>query len=305
MSRRPLLRAGGVAALCVAASFGLFRAGPIGSTFAVFNAETENASSAFAGGWLDTPTTLAVATSGSTATLTWNAGTHGSTSEVESISGAATATNGTSTTCPTTLSAIATPAWTTGTDTYTDTGRLAMLGGEHFCYRVTPNAGTYWTGTAASLVTQFPFYAYSLALTNSNNTIAAGDTITITFDNNPTAFSTSGGKLNVCAWRSSSGNKLILGDPATCTGNGDTGSLGTLVLSGGKTVAGNVSFLNSTYTLANGVMAISLVGGATTTVTGTGTPTWTFTPNSTLVQIGSVAVCTTTTTCTPSTTSTF
>jgi hypothetical protein len=330
VTRRPLLRACGVAALCVAASFAVLYHGTIGSTFAYFDAETENIGSAFAGGWLTAPTTFTVTASGNNATLKWTAGAQGT--NLQAINGSVTS-GGTSTTCPTTLTTIASPAYATGANTYTDTGRGIGIGGEHYCYQVasayqfattvaattnaittvaatTTTTPTNWSTAATGVVVQFPFFPYSVTPANGGSSttgkISAGDTITIKYNNTPTSLT--GGTIAVCAW--TTGNKLVLGDPnaTKCNSSSAVGSIGTLTLSGGRTISANANFSASTYTDTSGTIVITLAGAGTANISGTQTITWTFTTNTGLSE-GSpaVTVCPSTTSgcATPTTSSSF
>jgi hypothetical protein len=293
----PLLKACGVAAVCVAASFLVFRGGPIGVTFAFFDAETVNAGSAFSGGWLDTPTAFTITTSGNTPTLNWTGGVHApSTGGQQAITGAVTASSGTSTTCPSTLSSLTSVTYASGANSYPDTNRGIGIGGEHYCYGVATTAGTQWTSSTATAVTQIPFFAYSLTIANggssSSGTIDGGDTITIVFNNVPSGLGATG-TLNVCAWKNTT-NTVILGDSQSCKSSTATGSIGTLALSG-RTISANATFSGSAYALSGDTLTITLAGKKTAGLSGSGTASWTYTPNTGLQEgsgAGAVTICT-------------
>jgi hypothetical protein len=302
VSRRPLLGACGVAALCVAAAVALLAGGRVGSTWASFNnlfwGETENAGSSYGASWLGAPTLAAPSVSGNNATLSWTVSNHGPGSangQGQEVLGSFTASNGTSTTCPTTgYTQIAVPSGTA--TSYTDSGRGAGFGGEYYCYEVASTYATNWVTASAAQRVQFPFYATSLSLSNGNNTLASGDKVTISFNNTPQGFAASG-SLTVITCTTT---RVLLG-ASSCS---STPSVGTLTVSG-KSVVSSRTF-SSSYTFSANTIVVTLGGSSSVTLGGGGSPTWTFTPTSTLKQGGNVAICTASASgCLPTTTSSF
>jgi hypothetical protein len=300
--RRPLLGACGVAALCVAAAIALLAGGRVGSTWASFNnlfwGETENAGSSFGASWLGAPTLAAPSVSGNNATLSWTVSNHGpgsASGQGQEVLGSFTASNGTSTTCPTTgYTQIAVPSGTA--TSYSDTGRGAGVGGEYYCYEVASTYATNWVTPSTAQRAQFPFYATSVSLSNGNGRIASGDTATVSFNNTPQGFSSSG-SLTVITCTTT---RVLLG-ASSCSA---TPSVGTLTLSG-KTIPSSKTY-SSTYTFSANTITILLGGANSVTLGGSGTAGWTFTPPATMKQGGNVAVCTASASgCIPSTTSNF
>jgi hypothetical protein len=300
--RRPLLGACGVAALCVAAALALLGGGRVGSTWASFNnifrAETENAGSSFGASWLGAPTLAAPSVSGNNPSLTWTVSGHGpgaASGQGQEVLGSFTASNGTSTTCPTTgYTQIAVPSGTA--TTYTDSGRGAGVGGEYYCYEIGTTYGTNWVTPSTAQRVQFPFYATGVTLSNGNGTIASGDKVTISFNNTPQGFSSTG-SLTVITCTST---RVLVG-ASSCS---STPSVGTLTLSG-KTIGSSKTY-SSSYTFSANTLTVTLGGANTLTLGGTGTASWKLTPTATLKQGGNVAICTASASgCVPSTTSNF
>jgi hypothetical protein len=298
VSRRPLLGACGVAALCVAAAVALLAGGRVGSTWASFNnlfwGETENAGSSFGAGWLGAPTLAAPSVSGNDATLTWTVSNNGpgaANGQGQEVLGSFTASNGTSTTCPTTgYTQIAVPSGTA--TSYTDSGRGAGVGGEYYCYEVASTYATNWVTAGAAQRVQFPFFATSLSIGDGSGKISSGDTVTIAFNNTPQGFASSG-SLSV---RTCTSTRVLLGT-TSCSG---TPSVGTLTANG--PIVKSSSTVSSSYTFSANTLTVTL-GSANVTLGGS-SGTWTFTPNATLKQGGNVAICTASS-CLPSTTSSF
>jgi hypothetical protein len=296
--RRPLLGACGVAALCVAAAVALLAGGRLGSTWASFNnvfwGETENAGSSFGASWLGAPTLAAPSVSGNDATLSWTVSNHGPGSangQGQEVLGSFTASSGTSTTCPTTgYTQIAVPSGTA--TSYTDSGRGSGVGGEYYCYQVASTYATNWVTPSATQRVQFPFLATSLAITNGSGKINSGDTITISFNNTPQGFASSG-SLSV---RTCTSTTVRLGT-TSCSG---TPTLGTLTANG--PVVKSSKTYSSSYTFSANTITVTL--GSGTVNLGGSSGTWTFTPNATIKQGGNVAICTTSG-CLPSTSSSF
>lgn len=282
MSRRPLLGACGVAALCAVASLILLRGGPFPSTFASFNAETHNASSTYAANWLGAPTGLSASVSAATATLGWTVASYPSPSvgQGQEILGSWSASSGTSTTCPTTgYTQLAVPS--ASATSYTDSGRGSGFGGNYYCYEVASTLGTNWFSPTAPARVQFPFYATSVTLANSNRTIASGDTIKIVFNNGASGLPSAPAVI-ACT----SGEKVLIG-ASSCTG---TPSVGTLVLSGKTIGTNNVSWTSSAS--GTNTYTVTLSGTSTDTLSSSGTASWAFTPSSGIKNANGVSICT-------------
>lgn len=302
MRRRPLLGACGVAALCVAAALALFGGGRVGSTWASFNnifrAETENAGSSFGATWLAAPTPAAPSVSGNNATVTWTVSNHGpgtTAGQGQEVLGSFTASNGTSTTCPTTgYTQIAVPSATA--TTYTDSGRGSGVGGEYYCYEIGATFATNWVTASTAQRAQFPFYATGVTLSNGDAKIAAGDTIAVSFNNTPQTFAASE-SLTVITCTST---RVLVG-ASSCSA---TPSVGTLTLSG-KTIPSSKTY-SSSYTFSANTITVTLGGANSVTLGGSGTAGWSFTPTATLKQGGNVAICTSSGSgCVPTTSSNF
>jgi hypothetical protein len=317
MRKRPLAVACGVAAICVVASLALLRGGRIGATFALFNAETGNAGSAFSAGWLDAPTALAATPQGNDVQLTWTSGTHGPPTG-QTLAGV---DNGTSSTCTAaTLSTLATLAYTSGANSYTDAGGTssgsgsgrgtATNGGHWFCYRVASTAGTRWSTPGTPLAVQLGLVATALSVTNASKSIDRNDTVTVTFNQKPVLPAS---PLNVCVVAPGT---VVLGD-TTATGTtacaaGDAASVGKLTASG-WTIGSTVEFSSSSYTLTTAApwkLVITLGATATTSALSGTSGSWTFVPSSSVTSsLGNgthqAALCSTGSACQPTTTSNF
>lgn len=288
MTRRPLALAFGVAAVCAVASLALLRGGHTGTTFALFNAETSNSGSVFAAGWLTAPTSLAATPQGNDVQLTWTGGTHGPPTG-QSILGV---DNGSSSSCGSaSLATLATVPYLSGANTYVDAGGTSSgsgsgrgtssNAGHWFCYAVASTAGTRWTTATSAVPVQLGLFAQSVSISNANGTIAAGDTVTITFNQQPNLTS---GTVTVCAV---AGGGVIVGD-TTATGStacaaGDSYSIAKLTTTG--TIGATVEFASSTSTVAAGsgstyTVTVSLGGTSSTASVTPGS--WSFTPASSI-----------------------
>jgi hypothetical protein len=271
-----------VAILIACALLAVF-GGRIGTTFALFNAETENVNSAFTNGWLDPPTIGTVTAAGNNVTITSTPGTHGPGSgEGQAIYAV---DNGTSANCvtatyPTTITGTATVTSTYtdagGTTTGTGTGRgTTANAGDYYCYKIAATAGTAWLSLQSSgLGTQVGLFANALAFANHGTTgrIDKTDTIKINF-NQATNLPTTATTLKVCVKAGTAGAGVIyLGDPATTCGTGDSATLATITgLTIGTTLTMNtstvVAITTSPYTAT---ITLNQAGTTNSTVSGTG-----------------------------------
>ena len=302
MTRRPLLGACGVAALCAVASFVLIHGGSCAGTFAGFNAETHNSSSTFAGAWINAPTNVTATLSGNAAAnLTWTKSTSTPTGIGQELLGSPTASNGTSTTCPTTgyvvLPTTVTASAQSATDPATDFKAGAGNGGDYYCYTVAATLATNWVsmwapGASTASRVKFVFYASAASVSNggTSGSINNGDGITITLNNTISGTTPSSISVIACSNSSTTNKNTLLLGSSSCS---STPSLGILALTG-KTITGtNSTFASSSYSVsAADVISISLAGGSTTALSASGTATWKFTPTSTVTQAGGVAICT-------------
>jgi hypothetical protein len=295
----------GVALLAFAAL--LLSIGPLGSTFALFNGETENAGSTFAGGWVDAASGATATPSGYDIVLGWTAGTHGPVTG-EQLDGVDNTTNSN---CSGAAYVLLHTMPTAGTAAYTDASRgNATNDGDWYCYELVSTSATAWTGLAPLAAVQLGLAASGLSIANSGtaHTINANDTITITFNQKPTLPSNNG---RVCVIAPS--GPIIIGD-STANGNHacaatDAYNVGKLTLTG-ATLGTTVKY--TTMTLAQSATApwtitATLGGAGTSTVTGS--PTWTFTPAAAItssIATHRATVCSAAkTTCQPTSTSNF
>jgi hypothetical protein len=299
---------GGIAALVGAAVVLLVGSGATGGTFALFNAETQNASSTFAGGWIGAATGATATASGYDMSLAWTPGTHGPVTGQQLLG----VDNGTNSNCTgAAYASIATPAVSAGT--YSDASRAnATNNGHWFCYEIVSTSATVWTATS-TFSAQLGLVANGISASNAATrcsgaaTPASGkldctDKLVLTFNQKPLLPSS---PIKVCAW--SANGTIIVGDTATsCSSRFDTASVGTI---SGLTIAANAAYTSSTYTLSTSApwtMTITLAG-ATTTSTISGTMT--FTPASTIksaVTTHQASICTAaSSTCRPTASSSF
>jgi len=293
------LRQAALALVTLSATALVLSAGVVGSTSAVFNGETQNAGSTFAGGWIDPPTSLTATASGYTVNLGWTAGTHGPVTG-QQLNGVDNSTNAN---C---IGAVLGPVTTLGAaaTAYADSaeGSLAT-DGDWFCYQLVSTSASSWTAQATQQL-QLGLVTTRIAIANvgTSGTINANDTITLTF-NQQTNLAASG-TTKVCVV---SPGTIIIGDTAggnSCASNNGY-TVGTIT---GVTIGGNQVYRNSTFTTTSVspyTMTITLVGGGTTTYSGTAT----FTPSATLksaATLNQATMCTTSaSTCRPTTTTQF
>ena len=297
------LRQAALALVTISAVALALSTGFIGSTFALFNGETQNASSSFAGGWIGPPTALTATASGYDVGLGWTPGAHGPIT-AQTLNGV---DNGTSSNCATATYAFLATLAAPPTATFTDASRgSATTNGHWFCYQLVSTTATTWNAAATqSLQLGLVTSAIAIANVGTNNSLNANDTITLTF-NQRTNLAASG-TTKVCVIAGSPG-KVIVGDTAggnSCA-TGDGFTVGVIT---GATIVGNQVYRFSTYTTTTAsapwMMTITLVGGGTATYSGTGT----FTPSANTLSFATThqaTMCTTAAaTCQPTTTTHF
>lgn len=303
MSRRLLrLSGGGVVVLALVAL--VLSVGPLGDTLALFNGETQNAGSTFAGGWVGAPTGATATANGYDVNLSWTPGTHGPVTGQQLLG----VDNSTNSDCTGAAYALIATLASATTASYTDLLRgTALNDGNWFCYELVSTSATVWTSVTPLAAIQVGLAATALSIANAGGTagtIERNDTITLTF-NQQTNLGAS--NINVCVWSS---GVIVLGDTLACATSTDPYTVGKLTLSG-ATIAGNLAFTSSTVSLSGSApwtMTITL-RGTTSTTTVTGSPTWTLTPAATILSVVSThqaTICTTaTSTCRPTTTGSF
>lgn len=285
----------------------LLSTGPLGSTLALFNGETENATSTFAGGWIGAATGPTATPSGYDIALAWTPGTHGPVTgqQLDGVD------NTTSSNCTGAAYALLHTMASATTATYTDASRgTASNDGDWFCYELISTSATVWTATTVLPAVQLGLVASGLSIANVGTAgkVNANDTITITFNQKPILPT---GNVNVCVVASTT---IVIGDTtatgATTCRSTDAYNIGEIALSG-ATLGTTVKYNTSTYTLsaaAPWTMVLTLAGSATTS-TVTGTPTWTLTPASTIkssITTHQATICSAAkTTCQPTSTSNF
>lgn len=273
--------------------------GVVGSTDALFNGETQNAASSFAGGWVDAPSALTATASGYDVALGWTPGTHGPVTS-QQLNGV---DNGTNSNC-TGASYGPVTSLTSAAAAYTDANRGSTLNGHWYCYQLISNSATVWNAQATQKL-QVGLLTTGIAIANvgTNNTINANDTVTLTF-NQKTNLAASG-TTKVCVMP----GKIIFGDTAggNACASGDGYTVGVIT---GPTIVGSQVYRNSTFTTTGTspfTMTITLVGGGTATYSGTAT----FTPSASLLSSATThqaTMCTTNSAgavCQPTTTTHF
>jgi hypothetical protein len=269
MRWRPLRRAATAYVIAIG-TVALLSGGLIGSTFALFTAETTNNASTFAGGWIDPPTLLTPTPSGYTMGLTWVPGTHGPVTG-QQLYGVDNAN--TSSCTGVTYTAIGS-AMTAALAAYTDTSRgTAANNGDWFCYQLTSTSATSWTASGVQPV-QLGLVATSIGWTDASapltpGTLTNGDKLTITF-NQKTNLAASG-TISVCA-RTTGG--IRIGATAGCS---NTIGVNIGVISGGV-VGANKNFTSSGFvTTAAAPFTLTITFGGS----GGGTPGTSFSGTST------------------------
>lgn len=303
MSRRILRSAGGAVVVLAFVAL-LLSSRPLGDTLALFNGETQNAGSTFAGGWVDAPAGPTATASGYDTALTWTPGTHGPVTGQQLVG----VDNSTSSNCTGAAYALLATMASASTATYTDANRANLSNdGNWFCYAMVSTSATVWTAQTAFPALQIGLAATAVTTANNAhaNRIDNSDTITITF-NQRTNVGTA--NIRMCVWASGS---IVLGDTTgSCGSAADPYSLGRLTLSG-ATISGNGSSGGTHVAVsatAPWTVTVTVAGfGGTSLISGT--PTWTFTPSATVksnaVTDQATACTAARTTCQPTTTTSF
>jgi hypothetical protein len=291
------LRQAAFALVALGATALVLSTGVVGSTVAVFNGETQNASSTFAGGWIDPPSTFTATATGYDVSLGWTPGTHGPVTG-QQLNGV---NNGTSSNCAgagysaaSTLSSAAA--------TFTDSNRGSTINGNWFCYQLLSTSATVWTAQATqSLQVGLATTGISLANVGTNNSVNAGDTITLTFNQRTNLPASGSGKI--CVRQS---GKIIVGDTSGGGGCADNDGYDVGVITG-VTIGSNRSYGSSTFTTSSSApwtMAIAIGGTGTSTYSGTAT----FTPSASILSAATIhqaAMCVSGSTCQPTTATHF
>ncbi len=308
MSRRALRSAGGAIVVLAYVAL-LLSSRPLGNTLALFNGETQNAGSTFAGGWIGAAAGPTATPSGFDMSLAWTPGTHGPVTGQQLFG----VDNTTNSNCTGAAYALLATMATATTATYTDASRgNAGNNGNWFCYQMVSTSATVWTAATPFPAVQLGLVANGLSTANVGTAgrINSNDTITITFNQKPIIPT---GNVKVCVVPPGT---IVIGDTtATGTGSancaaGDAYNVGVITLTG-ATIATKVKYALSTYTLsatAPWTMVITL-GNSGTLSTVTGTPTWKFTPAASLlstITTHQATICTAATAnCQPSATTNF
>lgn len=294
------LRHAALAVILVSAAAFAFSSGVVGNTVALFNGETQNAGSSFAGGWVGAPSGLTTTASGYDVALAWTPGTHGPVTG-QQLNGVDNLTNSN---CTGAAYALISTLPAAATATYTDASRGTVANnGNWFCYQLVSTSATVWTAQMPQVL-QLGLVTSGITLANvgTNNSINANDTITLTFNqrtNKPAS-----GTIKVCILTS---GKIILGDTTggTTCATGDGFDIGTIT---GVTIGTNRVSTTSTFTtttVAPWRMTITLLGTVTSTYSGTAT----FTPSASILSAATThqaTMCTAAaTTCQPTTTTHF
>jgi hypothetical protein len=302
-----------MAALVFAACSLLLGSGLTRDTFALFNGETQNAGSTFAGGWIGAPASPAASASGNDVTFTWTPGTHGPVTG-QQLHGV---DNGTNSNCTGAAYALLAAMAAASTASYTDASRAtASNNGNWFCFKIVSTSATVWTAEAAVAPLQVGLAATGVSTGNTSSRCslspvpAAGvmdcnDTIVVTFNQKPNLAAS--GTIKVCGWAST--KTIVIGDTVlgSCTASSDAYNIG--VLSAGN-VTVDARYTSSTYTLsaaAPWTLSITLKGSnpAPPGITGP----LAFTPASSVKSAATThqaTICTTSSsTCRPTTSTTF
>jgi len=265
------------AVLMLTAGGGLAFAGP-DATFATFSAETENANSVFAGGFIPGPTGLSAGVAGASNDqfqLSWTSGASASQPSPNPVVGqqleVADGGSGASPSCG--GYAVEGSTLGPGTTSATDDGGSVPIQ-DWVCYRMVSLSGTAWT-TSGDFAPVERLVPVSVVFGgNGNGKFESGETITITFNQPVAGLSANKG---VCQVKGTSNNGfLILGFSGTCA-SGATYGIGKITgITVGKTgsTAASVNVLGDVVTItATGGGQNVAAGGAfvaSTSVTGSG-----------------------------------
>jgi hypothetical protein len=271
-----------VSALVVLTAAGLLLSnGVVGTTFALFNAETTNANSTFAGGWVGAPSAATATATGYDVALAWTVGTHGPVTG-QQIFGVDNTTNPSCsgaaysllTTTPATLAAA--------TATYTDPSRATVANnGNWYCYEVVSKSATSWTAPFDLAALQLGLVTTAVQITNSGvaSRIQSGDSIKLTFNQRTTVGT---GNVRVCVFTNGT---ILVGDSSNCVASTDAYTVAKLVVTG-ATIPTAITFGSSTVartTVSPFTMTITLAGSATV-ANMTGTANWKLTGSSSIVS---------------------
>lgn len=257
--------------------------GVIGNTFALFNAETQNANSTFAGGWVGAPSAATATATGYDVALGWTAGTHGPVTG-QQLWGVDNTTNSNCTGAAYSQLTVS-PAWTASTASYTDPSRgTATNNGDWYCYQLLSTSGTNWTAPLSLPAIQLGLVTTAVQITNGGTAkvIEKNDIIKLTFNQRTNL---AAGTIKVCAYTS---GVVLLGDSAGgagCNVDTDTDSVGKIAVAG-ATIPGIIGFRTSTLAVSTTApwTATITLAGTNSTVTMTGTPTWTLTGSSSVLS---------------------
>jgi hypothetical protein len=271
---------------------GLLAVFPVGGEFATFNAETENAASAFAGGWIPAPTSLTVnGPAGYGADLTWVSGASASAPSPNPVAGqqlfGVDGGTGASASCGSSYGYLSTMTGAT-TTSYTDPGSSSE-NGHWYCYEMVSTSTGTWTASDTFSPVRVGLYVTGVHIANGgggSNRMNNGDTITITFNQDigtPTA-------NRFCAVNSGSNDEIILGDTrtsGTCSTT-DTYTIGKIT---GVTISASINPITESVGVSGNVLTVQLT--ANTTRTATGVAGSTFTPSTSVTSaVGGAAACT-------------
>lgn len=305
MRHSALRRAVGAGVVLAAAAL-LLGDNVIGTTFALFNGETTNLNSTFAGGWVGAPSAATATASGYDVGFAWTPGTHGPVTG-QQLFGVDNTTNSNCTSAGYTLLATLASA---STATYTDASRGTLANdGNWFCYHLVSTSATSWTAPLALSAVQLGLVTTAVQITNNGtaNRLEKSDTIKLTF-NQRTNLGT--GTIKVCAYPTGA---VLLGDSAGgagCNTDADGYSMAKLTITG-ATIPNIMSFKSSTVALSGSApwTATITLAGTNSTVTMTGAPTWTLTGSPSILSFATTHQATmcsaATTTCQPTTTTNF
>jgi hypothetical protein len=253
----------------------------IGTTFALFNGETSNANSAFAGGWIGPPTAATATATGYDVAFAWTPGNHGPINGQQLLG----KDNGTDSNCngaaldP--LASITAPP----TAAYTDSNRGATLNGNWFCYQLVSTTASSWTSAVTLPPLQLGLVTSDVLISNGGGTanrIQKNDTIKLTF-NQRTNLGT--GTIKVCVYTTGA---ILIGDTQggnACGTDADGFTVAKLTVTG-ATIASGVAYNSSTVALSTSApwtMTVTLAGTNGTSAM-TGTQAWALTPSTSILS---------------------
>jgi hypothetical protein len=253
----------------------------IGTTFALFNGETSNANSAFAGGWIGPPSSATATATGYDVAFAWTPGSHGPINGQQLLG----KDNGTASSCNgavlTPFASITAPP----TAAYTDSNRGATSNGNWFCYQLVSTTASSWTSAVTLPPLQLGLVTSNVLISNGGgtaNTIQKNDTIKLTF-NQRTNLGT--GNIKVCVYTTGA---ILIGDTQSgnaCGTDADGFTVAKLTVTGAAILSG-VAYTASTVALSTSApwtMTITLAGTNGTSVM-TGTQAWALTPSTSILS---------------------